>query len=478
VSDNVRNIQLFDYDNDGIEEIFIGYSNDNIMKLSCYDLSGNSIFTHLENLESYERFQRFTFIEDGDEDKLLTVSNFRRTVDYTKSRIRLYNSSGFNIIDSLKYQVSYPYYDVSDPLDIKTIIASWQDSIIIIYIGYIISTVEYYGGIKMWDESYITKIVYSDSFNYVEDIEDSGKELYLLNDSLVTSIGYYGYTDTIDEFYYKSRYYYLKTLTNEIISSVNGIFNIHGSYNSPNWFNNFPIQFKILTNNNLNSDIYGNVLYYKTYDSDTGTIIHFINYSENFSETLWESEDTDTGTDDIKSSSCIDIYNNEKYILYFRTDSLEIRDRVNGNIYYHQESSIIPSNILRLSDGELLLFVDRDDDNGYDVYTLDGPFFGIDQDDHAIDDQRAINFPNPFHSSTSFSFTSKDPIQNAEIKIYNIKGQLVRELHPFSPSPLHHFETTWDGNDKHGQKVSPGVYLYQLIIDGEHKDERKCLLIE
>ena len=85
------------------------------------------------------------------------------------------------------------------------------------------------------------------------------------------------------------------------------------------------------------------------------------------------------------------------------------------------------------------------------------------------------NFPNPFHSSTTFSFSSKEPIQNAEITIYNIKGQLVRELRLNASSLSRFHEVTWDGKDKHGQKVAPGVYLYQLIIDGEHKDERKCL---
>ena len=88
------------------------------------------------------------------------------------------------------------------------------------------------------------------------------------------------------------------------------------------------------------------------------------------------------------------------------------------------------------------------------------------------------NFPNPFHSSTTFSFSSKEPIQNAEIKIFNIKGQLVRELR-FNASSLSRFvEVNWDGKDKNGHKVSPGVYLYQLCIDGEYKEERKCLLIE
>jgi hypothetical protein len=88
------------------------------------------------------------------------------------------------------------------------------------------------------------------------------------------------------------------------------------------------------------------------------------------------------------------------------------------------------------------------------------------------------NFPNPFRTSTKFSFSSNNHIQNAELKIYNIKGQLVRDFSIVNPSPSRSVSVIWDGKDKNGQKVSPGVYLYQLCIDGEYKAERKCLLIE
>ncbi len=110
------------------------------------------------------------------------------------------------------------------------------------------------------------------------------------------------------------------------------------------------------------------------------------------------------------------------------------------------------------------------------VINIEHPALSIQEDDH--ENISAGNFPNPFRSSTTFSFSSKEPIQNAEIKIYNVKGQLVRELHPVFTSPSHSIELTWDGKDKYGQEVTPGVYLYQLLINGEQKAERKCLLIE
>jgi len=75
------------------------------------------------------------------------------------------------------------------------------------------------------------------------------------------------------------------------------------------------------------------------------------------------------------------------------------------------------------------------------------------------------NFPNPFRSSTTFSFSSKEPIQNAEIKVYNIKGQLVRELR-FNASSLPRFlEIKWDGKNEYGSDVAQGIYFYKCDID-------------
>ena len=73
------------------------------------------------------------------------------------------------------------------------------------------------------------------------------------------------------------------------------------------------------------------------------------------------------------------------------------------------------------------------------------------------------NYPNPFHSSTTFSFTSKEPIQNAEIKIYNIKGQLVREFGLRIADCG--FRVVWDGKDKYGKAVLPGIYFYKFKTD-------------
>lgn len=101
--------------------------------------------------------------------------------------------------------------------------------------------------------------------------------------------------------------------------------------------------------------------------------------------------------------------------------------------------------------------------------------YGVDNETENM--MSITNSPNPFSSYTEFKFGISVPVtEEAEIKIYNIKGQLVREF-GLRISDCG-FRVVWDGKDKHGQKVAPGVYLYQLLIDGKQKAERKCLLIQ
>jgi hypothetical protein len=91
------------------------------------------------------------------------------------------------------------------------------------------------------------------------------------------------------------------------------------------------------------------------------------------------------------------------------------------------------------------------------------------------------NYPNPFSTSTTISFNIHHrDTENAEIKIYNIKGQLIREL-GFSPlaggSNLGFGEAIWDGKDSSGKPVPSGVYLYRITTDSFTSETKKMILI-
>lgn len=80
------------------------------------------------------------------------------------------------------------------------------------------------------------------------------------------------------------------------------------------------------------------------------------------------------------------------------------------------------------------------------------------------------NYPNPFTSSTTFTFNQNlnDPI-DVKIKIYTIAGRLIKEIEDFNVSRK--FVTIdWDGRDADGSSIANGTYLYKIIVktvDGE-----------
>ena len=92
---------------------------------------------------------------------------------------------------------------------------------------------------------------------------------------------------------------------------------------------------------------------------------------------------------------------------------------------------------------------------------------GVDVDQEPTQHKPILAFsPNPFINSTKiFLDKTTESTENTEIKIYNIKGQLVRELLPVTPSPGLPVSVTWDGKDEKGKDVKSGVYLYKISDD-------------
>ena len=90
---------------------------------------------------------------------------------------------------------------------------------------------------------------------------------------------------------------------------------------------------------------------------------------------------------------------------------------------------------------------------------------------------RLISFPNPFTFSTTIAYYLKNPIYSeVQILIYNIKGQLIREIIN-SESTKGFNEIEWDGVDYMGNNVSSGIYFYRVKADDEIIGTNKCLFI-
>ncbi|MDI3504375.1 MAG: hypothetical protein PWP64_1311, partial [Candidatus Cloacimonadota bacterium] len=85
------------------------------------------------------------------------------------------------------------------------------------------------------------------------------------------------------------------------------------------------------------------------------------------------------------------------------------------------------------------------------------------------------NYPNPFNPTTTISFTLAEP-GFASLKIYNAKGQLVKQLANNDFTAGQH-NLIWDGHDKHGRPVSSGLYFYRLQTKN-YQESKKMILMK
>lgn len=73
-------------------------------------------------------------------------------------------------------------------------------------------------------------------------------------------------------------------------------------------------------------------------------------------------------------------------------------------------------------------------------------------------------YPNPFNPSTTIAFSMASP-GSAQVKIYNLKGQLLRTLWDGDLSSGEH-SFVWDATDDGGRALASGLYLCRLDCGG------------
>ncbi|MDP8288429.1 MAG: T9SS type A sorting domain-containing protein [Candidatus Electryonea clarkiae] len=83
------------------------------------------------------------------------------------------------------------------------------------------------------------------------------------------------------------------------------------------------------------------------------------------------------------------------------------------------------------------------------------------------------NAPNPFVNGTRIVFNLHQTAQ-VELKIYNIKGELVKDLY----SGISDYKSLqWNGTDDTGKQLSPGIYFYNLTVNGKSQEIKKLILM-
>jgi hypothetical protein len=149
-----------------------------------------------------------------------------------------------------------------------------------------------------------------------------------------------------------------------------------------------------------------------------------------------------------------------------------------GNIIYVAKDTILfPNSCLPLSSCISYRRISSFYDGG--VFVLPDSFTSVDDDysDKALPTKSEILsvYPNPFNSSAKISFALEKE-SDVVLKIYNIKGELVRTLVAEKMSAGKK-EVFWDGKGEKGETLSSGVYFCKIQTQ-DFSESRKMILLK
>ena len=86
------------------------------------------------------------------------------------------------------------------------------------------------------------------------------------------------------------------------------------------------------------------------------------------------------------------------------------------------------------------------------------------------------NFPNPFNPSTSL-IVSANKKSGGSLTIYDLTGNEVRRLFD-GTFDQGNTKIVWNGLDNQGSKISSGIYICQLLVNGTLVQSQKMTLIK
>lgn len=85
------------------------------------------------------------------------------------------------------------------------------------------------------------------------------------------------------------------------------------------------------------------------------------------------------------------------------------------------------------------------------------------------------SYPNPFGSSTMISYQLPEPWTEVRLVVYDTAGREVRTI-VNGGQPAGRYEVGWDGRDRAGRDVPPGVYFCRLDAGGFSKTVKMLLV--
>jgi len=115
-----------------------------------------------------------------------------------------------------------------------------------------------------------------------------------------------------------------------------------------------------------------------------------------------------------------------------------------------------------------------------EVVTVEFTYTGTSADEEVIGLISDVSlYPNPFNPTTTFSFSlNTESSDNAEVSIFNSKGQRIKSFVCHPELDEGRSSITWNGTDHHNNQVGSGIYFFQLKVGSEIAAIKKCLLMK
>ena len=156
----------------------------------------------------------------------------------------------------------------------------------------------------------------------------------------------------------------------------------------------------------------------------------------------------------------------------------EIRVHLGISVSIRSQFAIVGGEVADADVGAAYIYdVDKDLDAPYPV---EPGFLSVTTFGHIKHTALYQNFPNPFNPETWFPYRLSNDA-NVTFNIYNISGQLVRELDFGKREKGSYLDKRsaayWDGRDQHGRAVSSGIYIYNFRA-GEFRASRKMVIVK
>ena len=136
------------------------------------------------------------------------------------------------------------------------------------------------------------------------------------------------------------------------------------------------------------------------------------------------------------------------------------------------------------TEGNYEFYVQAHYDGGFDSSPSNSIFIeyvGLDDDEEIIENKIGSLYPNPVRlkkdktNGVNLDLSLADLKSSCKIKVYNIKGELVRAL-KFSGLDKGRHTVSWDCRNNQGNQVSSGIYFYKIDFGGENLTKKLMIV--